>query len=798
MSRNSILERIVVLFCVIVALAVSTTSANAVITPNPVPLLNPLVPAAAVPGGPAFTLTVTGVGFVSGSTVYWNGGARPTTFVSSSQLAATISASDILSPTTATVRVVSPGPGGGTSNSRFFAVTNAQAQLSWTVKDVTGNANVTSPVLAADFNNDGKLDVVGAVGQTIYVLLGNGDGTFQSAVGSAGPSGSTVTGISVADVNGDGKLDLIVTGSLNSTTGFAATLLGNGNGTFQAPVETDFAGLHFPSKPVAADFNGDGTLDLAFASGLSIQLLLGNGDGTFRLGPVTALNQIPLEVVATGDFNNDGKLDLVVTVYDLFTTGLDFVEVMPGNGDGTFATPISVNGSGSAFVGVITAGVGDFNGDGKLDIATALQTVGPTNQGIIQIALGNGDGTFRSAGNVPNVQAVTTPLLISDINGDGNLDLGTGGFHYDGRGDGTFPTYAGSTGTPDYIFVGDFNGDGSLDVLGATITLNGTSSLTALNVTLQAPPAPDFRGIVAPFNSILVPGSSITITGVVQPLYGFTGDVVIGATGLPPGVTPSYNPVVVKGASGSSSVTLTAAPTVPLGDYNVTITGNSGNITHSTTLPITVNSSLADWTSYVVQPTLNIAPGGSATYQYVTAPINGIVSGDIIPSVTGLPPGATATFNPPVIPGGIGGGTMTIQTASSTPQPQVYTLTVTGTKGVLVHSGPVYLGVSSSGGDFTGTSLPASASTSAGGSVTYTLTGVPINGGAGDVSLSLSGLPGGAIGTFTPLVVPNGSGTSTLRVDTSTGTVPGTYTLIITSIGSGVIHQQGVNLVVTP
>jgi hypothetical protein len=797
MSVFSFVRKILVPIWIISAFAVSSTFAT--VTPNPVPFLNPIVPAAAVPGGPAFTLSVTGTGFVSGSVVYWNGASRLTTFVSSSNLTAAIAAADIASPTTATITVLSPGPGGGTSNSRFFAVTNAVASLSWTVKDVTGNANVTSPVLSADFNNDGKLDVVGAVGQTVYVLLGNGDGTFQTPVGSGGPAGSTVTGINVADVNADGKLDLIVTGSLNASTSFVATMIGNGDGTFQAPVETDFAGLHLPAKPVMADFNGDGALDLAFASGLEVQLLLGNGDGTFRLGPGTSLSQIPLEVVATGDFDGDGKLDLVVTVYDLFTTGLDFVEVLPGKGDGTFGTPVSVNGSGSSFVGVITAGVGDFNGDGKLDIATAIQTVGPTNQGIIQIALGNGDGTFRSGGNVPNVQAVTTPLLIADINGDGNLDLGTGGFHYNGQGDGTFPTYAGSTGTPDYIFVGDFNGDGSLDVLGATITLSGTSSLTALNVTLQAPPAPDFRGIVAPFNSILVPGSSITITGVVQPLYGFTGDVTIGVTGLPPGVTPSYNPVVVKGASGSSSVTLTAAPTVPLGRYNITLTGNSGSITHTTTVPITVDSTLADWSSAVVQPTLNIAPGGAATYQFVISPANGVSSGSILSSVTGLPPGATATFNPAVIPGDYSGvATMTVQTSPSTPQPQVYTLTVTGTKGVLVHSGPVYLGVRSSGGDFTGTSLPASASTAAGGSVTYTLTGVPVDGGAGDISLSVSGLPGGAIGTFTPMIVPNSSGTSTLRVDTSTGTVPGTYTLIIASIGSGVIHQQGVNLVVTP
>src|SRR5437762_11012278 len=93
---------------------------------NPVPLINqPLVPDAVAPGGPGFTLTVNGTGFVSGSVVNWNGSPRATTFVSSSQLTAAIDASDIATEGTAQVTVVSPGPGGGASNAAFFETTNA-------------------------------------------------------------------------------------------------------------------------------------------------------------------------------------------------------------------------------------------------------------------------------------------------------------------------------------------------------------------------------------------------------------------------------------------------------------------------------------------------------------------------------------------------------------------------------------------------------------------------------------------------------------------------------------------------
>jgi len=794
-------RRILFAFVVLIAFELSggLIPANSTTT-NPVPYLNPLVPSATPPGGPAFTLPVTGTGFVSGSVVYWNGSPRTTTFVSSSKLTAAIPATDVVNPTTVTVTVVSPGPGGGTSNAQFFLVTMAAAQQFWRVKDVTGNIPLTSGIASGDFNNDGKLDLTAAIGPTVWVSLGNGDGTFKSGIPSAGPSGTTITAINVADVNGDGKLDLIVSGSKNSTTSFVATMLGNGDGSFQAPVESDFADLHVPQAVIMADYNGDGALDLAFASGMTIQTLLGNGDGTFRKGSATACSQIPLAVVATGEFTDDGKADIVVTMYDIFSTGLDFVVVFPGNGDGSFGNPVTVTGSGSSFVGAITAAVGDFDGDGKLDIATGIQTAGATIQGFIQIALGNGDGTFRPVMNVPNVSSVTVPLLVADVNGDGYLDLGTGGMTYYGRGDGTFPTSAGSADDPaTYVLAGDFNGDGKMDGVDVLVTLNGSSVLYAVQVTLQAPPAPDFTGIIAPYNSVLVPGGTTSITATLHPLYGFTGDVVVGATDLPPGVTPSYNPTLVKGGSGSTTITFAAATSTPLGNYPVTLTGNSGSITHTATVPITVAPNEADWTGQILSnPIQNIAPGGTATYTASVSPLNGVSSGSVIASISGLPPGATATFNPAVILESGGTTTLTIQTSNTTPQPQVYTLTVTGTDGVFVHSHPVYLGVSASGGDFTGTVTPSQATTSAGGAVTYMLNATPLNGGAGDISLNVDGVPGGAIATFHPDTIPGSSGSSTLTINTSAGTLPGTYALTFRSLGSGVMHMASATLVVTP
>jgi len=769
-------------------------------TNNPVPYLNPLQPDAAVPGGAAFTLTVTGSGFVSGSTVDWNGSPRTTTFVNSSKLTAAITASDIASPTTATITVVSPAPGGGVSNPQYLQVAFSLSQLSWTSFDLTGQNPTTSRIVGGDFNNDGRLDWAVAMGSRVFVIPGNGDGTFGSPIPSFGPAG-TITGLYAADVNSDGKLDLIVTGPLSTSSFFVATMLGNGDGTFQTPIETDFSGA-IPATGVLADFDGDGALDLVYTNSTAVQTLTGLGNGTFKLGPSSPLSQIGLAAVATGDFNGDGKMDVVVTVYDPFSAGLDFSGVMLGNGDGSFASLVPVNGVGTPFVGAITAVAGDFDHDGKLDIATAIQTVGATLQGIIYVSRGNGDGTFQAPYSVPSVPDVTTPLLLADFNADGNLDLSTGGFIYYGQGDGTFPTSSGRTGLPTFVLAGDAKGDGQIDLFDDAVTISGSTVNHHFGIELQIPPQPDFKGIVAPYQSTLVPGKSISFDVTAESLYGFAGDVIVGVTGVPSGITPSYNPTVIhltNGGKGTSTITLTAASNLPLGHYNATLTGSSGSLLHSTTLPFDVNDSVGDWTGYVAQSVQNIAPGQKAQYQIVAQGLNGF-TGNISLNVTGLPPGATATFNPASIAGGSGSTILTVNTDGTTPQPQVYNLTVTGTNGILVHSVPVYLGVSGSGGDFTGSALPSQASVSASGatSAAFTIAASPVNGGAGDLSLTASGMPAGVTAVFSPTMIPGSSGSSTLTLTASSGTPTGSYTIYINASGSGAIHQASVTLVVNP
>jgi hypothetical protein len=340
--------------------------------------------------------------------------------------------------------------------------------------------SLTIWVTVGDFNGDGKPDLaVAGLYSGVSVLLGNGDGTFQAAVNYL--AGSNSRSIAVGDFNGDGKLDLAVA---NPGSSNVSVLLGNGDGTFQAPLNYT-VGTPGTSGPVAVtvgDFNGDGKLDLAVAGrDIGVNVLLGNGDGTFQAPVSYTVGTFPMSV-AVGDFNGDGKLDLAVA-----NNESNNVSVLLGKGDGTFQP--AVNYAVGTFPVSVT--VGDFNGDGKLDLAVAN-----TASSNVSVLLGNGDGTFQAAVNY----AADNPwsITVGDFNGDGKPDLAVASADSNnvsvllGKGDGTFqPAVTFAVGTyPQSIAMGDFNGDGKPDLATANYTTNNVSVL--LNVPPQPlNPAPD-------------------------------------------------------------------------------------------------------------------------------------------------------------------------------------------------------------------------------------------------------------------------------------------------------------------
>jgi hypothetical protein len=332
----------------------------------------------------------------------------------------------------------------------------------------------------ADFNHDGHLDLaVASDPGAVSLFLGRGDGTFASA--PSYPGGDYARAVAVGDFNGDGIPDVAVAND-DYPAGTVAVFLGNGDGTLRL-AGTLQAGPG-PVGVAVADFNRDGYQDLLItnyydgngskgSSGPQIsgvRVFLGNGDGTFqRALPYT--KGLATLAVAVGDFNGDGFPDLAVAQRGFFLSWGDTVQILLGNGDGTFQAGPSYNGP-FAPTSVV---VGDFNGDGKPDIAFA-------GGGGVSVLLGNGDGTFQVAGTY-DTQDDPGPLAVGDFNGDGNLDIAVaqaagGLLVLFGNGDGTFLGAANPTFglPPRALAVGDFNGDGLLD-LAATNLESGTVSV---------------------------------------------------------------------------------------------------------------------------------------------------------------------------------------------------------------------------------------------------------------------------------------------------------------------------------
>ncbi len=300
-------------------------------------------------------------------------------------------------------------------------------------------------VAVGDFNNDGKPDVVLAdagspntnpvVPPSINILLGNGNGTFlPPAIFPLTVAGFTPYYVLIGDFNLDGSLDVAVSNSTasNSPGNLDVSILtGNGNGTLNAAVSLATGTMQGAYGLALGDFNGDGIPDLAVSEDVAV-VLLGRGDGTFTNFSSNMVGTFPIDI-QTGDFNNDGKADLAVASF----TGNE-VSVLLGKGDGTFL-PEVINPVGNSPQWITVA---DMNGDGKQDLAVAdssLNSGSTPPPGAISVLTGNGDGTFQPAVSYPTGPAPVS-LAQGDFTGMGTVDLATADF-----GDGS-PVYPGDLG----------------------------------------------------------------------------------------------------------------------------------------------------------------------------------------------------------------------------------------------------------------------------------------------------------------------------------------------------------------
>lgn len=371
----------------------------------------------------------------------------------------------------------------------------------------TGGEYATS-VAMGDLNGDGKADFAVAnfcsivnkdegacdTGGGVSILIGNGDGTMQTAVAYSS-GGTAAAAVAIADVNGDGRADVVVVNECISatdcTSGDVGVLFGNGDGTFQAPVM--YTAGYGADAVAIADLNGDGNPDLVIADECvsssscnngGVSILLNKGNGTFDAAETSSSGGNNAVGIAVDDLNNDGFADVVVVNQCVSKSNCNTggVSVLLGNGNGTLKSPVNYSSGGYSALAVAVA---DLNGDGRPDIVATNLCSSAANcvDGVAAVLMGNGNGTFEAAVSYSTNGYGASSVAIGDVNGDGFPDLAIdnicktssscakGGIAVlPGAGDGTFEApllYSSDGNDASSVGMVDLNGDSKLDIVTA-------------------------------------------------------------------------------------------------------------------------------------------------------------------------------------------------------------------------------------------------------------------------------------------------------------------------------------------
>jgi hypothetical protein len=514
-----------------------------------------------------------------------------------------------------------------TSNGNYVIGTAALASgatsLEFAASTSCTTGNGPSSVVTGDFNGDGIPDVVtaNATDNTLTVCLSSLNGSFTTITQSLPSSASDPTSLLAGDFDNDGKLDLIVGQGVDAIPGSAYMTLmrGNGDGTFTE--KTTLQGAYTVSFPVAGDFNGDGNLDVAFIGGYhfsnSIFIFQGNGAGAFTAEPTISQTTIFATGLFAADLNNDGRTDLVF--YDP-----PRLTVEMGNSDGSFSqtSQTLATAPGASLAGA------DFNKDGKIDLALIEGSS-------IVLLNGNGDGTFTTGSSIA-ATATPSFLAVDDFNGDGNADLAAilssssaNIAVYPGNGNGTFSATATTANSPSAtgLASADLNGDGFADL--AVLPSTGTSvtilqgdpqSYSTATATGLSPVGSGTHQIVASYPgdanfSASVSGSSGLTAEKVTTTLSLSAAPATSTYGQQVVLTATLNPYAAQGhvTDGQGVVFTMQGRMTPLGAATL---ANGVATLNLTNLPVGVDALAANYAADT-----NFSASISNTLPYtVTAP----------------------------------------------------------------------------------------------------------------------------------------------------------------------------------
>jgi protein involved in polysaccharide export with SLBB domain len=528
-----------------------------------------------------------------------------------------------------------------------------------TTPTVPSLSTVPAGIAVGDFNGDGKLDlavlVYGAGGETgtgnVDIFLGNGDGTFQSALVSPA-TGDEPAGIAVGDFNQDGIPDLAIPNKGSDTV---TVLLGNGDGTFTATAVSPATGQQ-PFEITVGDFNGDGMPGLAVGNeGGLVTILLGNGDGTFTAAPVSPTIGTGAFGLVAVDFNGDGIPDLAVVNTN---NPQSYVLLLIGEGHGTFRSGATVATAGYEPQSMV---VGDFNGDGVPDLAVTdeLASSGSSSyNGVVTVLLGNGDGSFTST---PVAPAGDGPkhLVTADFAGIGASGVATSNLSSKTVTVLT-PEQTATTTASAIVMVPPDTGSMLVEASYSGNSLDGPS--VSLPVALAAGLAAPILTLTASPAGSVVAGQPVTLTATLNPYTAAGGEYTTNGLSVVFSVDIAYHSETLGSANLSGGVATLTTAAIPVATYvpypasggswlGATFSGSQGFQAAGDEINYVVVSALAPPTITSVSPiapqqtqTITISGSGFGTQSAYNGDSNYILFAD----PAGIPPWYAGNASNPV------------------------------------------------------------------------------------------------------------------------------------------------------